>query len=89
VDGLDIEIEAKEEIDRVGQILKELKLTKTEGQKILELIKSYFIDAKHFYKEGKFLQAFEAAVICWAYMDAGLHLGVFEVPANLLKHFTV
>jgi hypothetical protein len=86
---MELKNEAKKEIDRVEFIMKNLKLVKPEGNEILKLINSYFEDAKHFYEKERFLQAFEAAVICWAYVDAGLHLNVFEVPENLKKIFTV
>jgi hypothetical protein len=53
------------------------------------LAKSYLTDAKYFYEKKKFLEAFEAAVIAWAYLDAGLHLKVFKIPESMKKIFTI
>ena len=80
---------AKKEIDKVELILKELKLIDSKGKDILNLINSYFEDAKYFYSKKQFIQAFEAAVMCWTYADAGLHLKVFEINDSLKKMFTV
>jgi hypothetical protein len=81
--------EAKKELDRVELIIKNLQMIDSKGEEILTLINSYHEDAKHFYEKEKYLQAFEASVICWAYADAGLHLKVFEIPKDLKKFFTV
>ncbi len=80
--------EAKKEIQRIEKILQTLKLRNRKGKKLLELIKAYFQDSKYFFQKKKYLQAFEAAVICWAYVDAGLHLKVFSVGKEIRKWFT-
>ena len=80
---------AKKEIDKIELILKELKLVDSKGKNILDLINSYFEDAKYFYSKRQFIQAFEAAVMCWTYADAGLHLNVFEINDGLKKLFTL
>jgi len=85
---MEIKALAKKEIDKVEIILKELKLVDSKGNDILNLINSYFEDAKYFYGKKQFVQAFEAAVMCWTYADAGLHLNVFEISDDLKKLFT-
>lgn len=86
---MEVEQEAKKEIERMENVLKSLKVLKPEGKEIFELINSYFTDAKHFYENKKYLQAFEAAVICWAYVDSGLHLKLFSVNEEVKKFFTI
>lgn len=86
---MEIEILAKKEIDKVELIIKELKLIDSKGQDILNLINAYFEDAKYFYDKKQFVQAFEAAIMCWTYADAGLHLNVFEISDDLRKMFTI
>ncbi len=86
---MNIETLSKKEIDKVELILKELKLVDSKGKNILNLINSYFEDAKYFYNKKQYIQAFEAAVMCWTYADAGLHLKVFEINDSLKKLFTV
>ena len=80
---------AKKEIEKIEDVIKEIKMVDGKGKELMELIESYFKDSKYFYGKQQHLQAFEAAVICWAYIDAGLHLKVFEVPEKFAKLFTV
>ena len=84
-----LENESEKEIKRISKVLENLEILDSKGDEILELIKAYNTDSKHFFKEKKFLQTFEAAVICWAYVDVGLHLGIFKVPEELKRMFTV
>ena len=85
---------ARKEVAKMKEVMQTLKVVagrKDEERVIVlkKLVDSYWIDAQHFLKEEKFLQAFEAAVIVWAYVDAGMHLGVFEVSEEVKKLFTV
>lgn len=86
---MELETFAKKEIEKIENVIKELKLVESDGTQLLKLINSYFNDAKYFYDKKDFLRAFEAAVICWAYVDAGLHLKAFSVPEKFRKLFTV
>lgn len=86
---MEIEQEAKKEIERMEKVLEGLKVLRHEGKEIFELVNSYFTDAKHFYQNKKFLQSFEAAVICWTYVDSGLHLKLFSVNEEVKKFFTI
>ncbi len=88
-DFMDLESSARKEIEKIDNVIKELKLVDGNGEKLLQLTKSYFNDAKYFHSKKQHLQAFEAAVICWAYIDAGLHTKVFSIPEKFLKMFTV
>jgi len=85
----ELEKETEKEISRIDKVLENLEVLDHKGEKILELINSYHIDSKHFFKEKKFVQAFEAAVICWAYVDVGIHLDLFALPEEFKKIFTV
>ena len=87
--SLNLEVEAKKELLRIDEIIPKVELVKKEGKELLDICKSYHEDANGFFKQQKFLQAFEAAIICWAYIDAGIHLGVFKVPAEFSRQFTV
>jgi len=92
--ALELEEAARKEVAKMKEVMSSLKVVaerKNEEEVVVlkKLIDSYWIDAQHFLKEKKFLQAFEAAVIVWAYVDSGLHLGIFTVSSDLLKLFTV
>jgi len=86
---MNVEKTAKKEIKRMEDVIEKVEALSEEGKEVLQLAKAYMKDANYFYEKKKFLEAFEAAVIAWAYVDAGLHLKVFKVPESMKKIFTV
>ncbi len=86
---MQIEELARKEILKMENAMDSVSLTGSGGKDILELAKIYFQDSKHFMEKGDFIRAFEAVVISWAYVDAGLHMGVFNVPDRLKDLFTI
>ena len=86
---MDLEQEAKKELERVNKIMENLEVIDSKADSLVEVLQSYHKDAKLFFDKEQYLQALEAAFICWAYVDAGLHLKVFRVPDNLKKMFTI
>ncbi len=86
---MELQNEAEKELRRIDEILGKVNLIKSDGRELLRICESYHEDAHGFLKAQKFLQAFEAAVICWAYIDAGIHLGVFQVPKEFSRLFTI
>ena len=86
---MEIAQEAKREMKRMEDVFFSLKLkNKGKTKEFYEFAKNYFEDGKHFFDEKRFTQAFEAFIISWSYIDAGIKLGFFEVPERLKKHFT-
>jgi hypothetical protein len=81
--------EAEKEIRKMQPVMDSLKLKDSKAKELFDMTLSYFNDAKYFFDKEKYLQAFEAAVIAWAYIDAGLHLGIFSVDEKFSKLFTV
>jgi len=79
----------KEEIEKMRSVFKSLQLISPEGKTVYELAKAYLKDAEYFLEKGDLYRALEAVSISWAYIDAGLHLGVFKLPEKLKKTFTV
>jgi hypothetical protein len=78
---------AEKEMKRMAEIFAEIKvLSKPHAQEFYDFSKNYFEDGKHFYDFEKYVQAFEAFIISWAYLDIGLKLKLFET--KLTKHFT-
>ncbi|MEM2954518.1 MAG: DUF357 domain-containing protein [Candidatus Nanoarchaeia archaeon] len=81
---------AKKEIERMESVFKELKII-SKNKKALEFYdfaKRYFEDGKWFYKKRKYLEAFEAEIISWAYIDVGLKLKFFKISNALKFNFT-
>ena len=44
----------------------------------MEMITSYFSDAKHFYDRGDYINAFAALNYSYGWIDSGIRLGVFD-----------
>jgi len=89
-----LEEAAKREIAKMNQVMQTLKLVDEkqndkQAVELKKLVDAYYGDSAHFLHTEKFLEAFEAAVICWAYVDSGLHLGIFEVKEEFKKYFTL
>ncbi len=84
-----LEKEAKKEIERIEKIIKNLAVLDSKADNLVEVLNSYYQDSKAFFKKKQYLQALESAFIVWAYVDAGLHLGVFKVPDEMKSIFTV
>ncbi|VVB75184.1 Uncharacterised protein [Candidatus Tiddalikarchaeum anstoanum] len=63
------------------------ELKEKEFKDLFDLAFAYFSDSKHFFEKKKLVQAFEALMISWAYIDAGLRLDVFELLDNDLKDY--
>lgn len=85
----ELEAQARKEVERVDSIVENLEVLDGRSNSLLEVLASYHADCRGFLEKGKFLQALEAAFICWAYVDAGLHLGAFRVPEEMMEIFTV
>ena len=87
----DIKKSAEKEISRMEKIFLKLEIVGKDknAAEFCDFAKRYFEDGKYFYKKEKYIEAFEAAIIAWAYVDAGLKLGFFEVPKELKVNFTV
>lgn len=86
----DLENIAKREVERADAIINRLVvLDQDKAGSLVGVLMSYHHDCDGFFREGKWLQCIEAAFICWAYVDAGLHLGVFSVPDDMKDTFTV
>jgi len=84
----DVRAEAEKEMKRMEELFSDIKvLDKEQAQEFYDFAKDYFNDGKHFFEKEQYVQAFEAFIIAWAYLDIGLKLGMFET--SLKKNFTV
>lgn len=82
-------------LDLTTRALKKVKLEKGLSKKdkeraktYLEMSKSYLSDAKHFKKEGNWVNAFAAVNYSHAWLDAGAIIGLFDVEKDNVM-FTV
>jgi len=91
---MELEEAAKREITKMRRVMESLSVvieskSYRESNEMKKLVDAYWTDSLHFLERKMFLEAFEAAVICWAYVDAGLHIGIFEVSEDVRNLFTV
>jgi len=86
---MELEKEIEREIKKMEKVVKGVKLKDFIAAEVYNLALSYLIDAKHFFERKDFIRAFEAVIICWAYIDACLHFNFLEVPEEFKDYFTV
>jgi hypothetical protein len=58
-----------------------------EAKEIIEMSENYIVDAKHFFKEGNWVNCFGALNYAHGWIDAGVRLEIFDVDDNNL--FTI
>jgi hypothetical protein len=73
----------------MSEVFKNIRLLKKEEEfkEFYKLALSYFNDSKHFHSKGLLVQAFEALIISWAYLDTGLRLDIFELTDEKLSDY--
>lgn len=86
---MELEKEARKEMERIEKIMENLEMIDPKATGLVKVLNSYYEDSKSFLKKKQYLQALETSFIVWAYVDAGLHLGVFKVSDELKKMFTI
>ncbi len=68
--------ETKKQIEAIENV-KISPLSK-EGKKYIENIYAYIEDSKYFLKEGKLIEAFEAIIWAWAWLEILKELGFIQ-----------
>ena len=58
------------------------------SQQFLEMARNHYKDSSYFFDKKDYVRAFEAVVISWAYVDAGIKIGFFSLPEGLRRYFT-
>ena len=87
---MEIKQEAEKEMKRMVEAFEKVEVDfQPKAKEFHDFAKNYFEDGKHFFEKEKFVQAFEAFIISWAYIDIGLKLGFFKVPNQIKKYFTI
>jgi hypothetical protein len=85
----EIEKAAEKEMKRMKEVFNKLKILDNKNAKeFCGFAKNYFNDGIYFLGEKKFIEAFEAFIISWAYIDIGLKLNLFSVSKEQEKFFT-
>ena len=85
----DLKENAQKEMERMKEIFDNIEVSgKGLALDFYQFARAYFDDGIHFFEKKKFLQSFEAFIISWAYIDAGLKLKYFKVKENQKHNFT-
>lgn len=84
----DIKSLAMKERQRVNETLPEIKVLDSKAEDVIELARSYRVDAEHFYEIEDFISAFELYVYIFGLLDALARLKVID-PGKARKHFKV
>ena len=79
---------AQKEQKRLAEIFSELEIV-NKGEDFYSFAQNYFNDGKYFFEKKKYIEAFEAFVISWAYLDIGIKLKMFIPTLKIKKYFTV
>lgn len=77
----------RNQINKIEDVLKSAIVI--EDNEVFALARSYFEDAKYFFEIEKYIDAFEAITISWAYIDACLHFNKIKVDQKFRKYFTI
>lgn len=78
------------EKERMDEALGKLSVLEDNdtAKRFLEMARNYHKDSAYFHSKNDDVRAFEAIVISWAYVDAGINAGLFTVPDSLKSYFT-
>ena len=65
-------------LELTEKALKEVKIKDKKAEKLVDMAKRYFSDAKHFKENGKIEEAFAAVNYAHAFLDAAALLGFLD-----------
>jgi len=79
---------AEKERNRVRKALNDLQVVDGKASPVMELVDSYSKDAEHFFKQGKYLEAFELFVYVFGLLDALARLKLID-PGESRKSYKI
>ena len=66
-------------LEKIEPLVDKIEVKDKKGSEMLENMKAYISDSKHFLGKKNYLKAFEAAVWAWAILEICEELGVFKI----------
>jgi len=66
-------------IEKIGPLIAKIEVKDDKGDEMLENMKAYIADSKHFLKNENFLKSFESIVFAYGILETCIELGVFAV----------
>jgi len=66
-------------LDKIESMMDKVEVNSDKGGEMLENMKAYVADSKHFLNQKNFIKAFESIVWSWAIMEICEDLGFFKI----------
>jgi hypothetical protein len=66
-------------IEKIEPLIDKIEINGKKGEEMMENMKAYVSDSKHFLKNKNYLKAFEAIVWAWAILEICEELDVFRL----------
>jgi hypothetical protein len=66
-------------LGKIEPLVEKIKVNDKKGEEMLENMKAYIADSKHFLNKKNYLKSFEAIVWAFAILEICEELGVFKV----------
>jgi uncharacterized protein len=76
---MEIKEETLKMIDKIQPLIGKIEVKTEKGEEMLENMKAYVSDSKHFLGKENHLKSFEAIVWAWAILEICEELGVFKI----------
>lgn len=64
-------------LDKIEAIADTIEIENAKGDEMLQNMKAYIADSKHFLEKGDYMRSFEAVIWAWAIFEICTDLGVF------------
>ncbi len=81
----------KKHKDKMESVFKYISIVKDDefSTKILHIAKDYYNDSLYFMDKQDYIRAFEALIISWSFINAGILNGSFKLPVDMLDYFII
>jgi len=66
-------------IEKIEPLIDKIEVKDKKGEEMMENMKAYISDSKHFLKNKNYLKSFEAIVWAWAILEICEELDVFRL----------
>ena len=66
-------------LEKIEPLIDKIEVNDEKGEEMLENMKAYIADSKHFLGKENYLKSFEAIVWAWAILEICEELGIFKV----------
>lgn len=76
---MEIKDETLKMIEKIKPLVEKIEVKDKKGEEMLENMKAYIEDSKHFLGKENYLKAFEAIVWAWAILEICEDLDIFRV----------